>query len=299
MTNALRKAFGELNITWPKLIIWAVIAGLYTGLMAMLPAARDTSFADISISFEVWILFGILIIMNSKTAVESAAKCFVFFLISQPIVYLVQVPFNVMGWGIFVYYKGWFIWTLLTIPMGFIGWDIKKEKWWGLVILGAMMAFLGFHYMGFLREAFTYFPQHLLSAIFCAVTLVIYPFAIFRDEKIRKAGIIIAIIMLILFTAIAVMGGHNYYETDLLMSGESNPEFDDTCTAEFADPSYGDLSIEYEQGLETYKLHAVFKKQGETQFTLTDIEGNEYIYDLQIGRNTYNIKLADSDEWRY
>ena len=65
MTNALRKAFGELNITWPKLIIWAGIAGLYTGLMAMLPAARDTSFADISISFEVWILFGILIIIKS------------------------------------------------------------------------------------------------------------------------------------------------------------------------------------------------------------------------------------------
>ena len=89
MTDTFRKCFGELNITWPKLIIWAIIAGVYTGIMAMIPAARDTSFADISITFEVWILFGILIIMNSKTAVESALKCFVFFLISQPIVYLV------------------------------------------------------------------------------------------------------------------------------------------------------------------------------------------------------------------
>lgn len=299
MTNALRKCFGELNITWPKLIIWAVIAGVYTGVMAMIPAARDTSFADISISFEVWILFGILIIMNSKTAVESALKCFVFFLISQPLVYLTQILIGSADWSLFVYYKGWFIWTLFTIPMGFIGWYIKKEKWWGLVILGAMMVFLGFHYSGFLREAFTYFPHHLLSAIFCAVTLFLYPFAIFRDPKIRKAGLIIALIIFMGFTALSVLGGHNYYETDLMAAGDGNPEFDESCTAEFTDPSFGDLDIRYEEGLEEYMLHVTFKKQGDAQFILTDVNGEEHLYDVKIGRNTYNIKPADSDEWRY
>ena len=44
----MKNLFGELNLTWPKLIIFAIIAGLYTGLMAFLPQARDTSFADIS-----------------------------------------------------------------------------------------------------------------------------------------------------------------------------------------------------------------------------------------------------------
>ena len=52
MTAKLRKLFGGLNLTWPRLIVFAVIAGVYTGLMALLPAAKDTSFADISISFE-------------------------------------------------------------------------------------------------------------------------------------------------------------------------------------------------------------------------------------------------------
>lgn len=88
-----------MNVTWPRLILFAVAAGVYTGIMALLPIARDTSFADISISFEVWVLFGILLIVNGKTPLDSALKCFVFFLISQPLVYLVQVPFSDRGWG--------------------------------------------------------------------------------------------------------------------------------------------------------------------------------------------------------
>ncbi len=41
---------------------------------------------------------------------------FFFFLISQPLIYLLQVPFSSMGFELFIYYKYWFIWTLLTIP---------------------------------------------------------------------------------------------------------------------------------------------------------------------------------------
>ena len=46
----------------------------------MLPIAKDTSFADISMTFEWWVLFGVFIIMNSKSAKDSALKCVVFFL---------------------------------------------------------------------------------------------------------------------------------------------------------------------------------------------------------------------------
>ena len=46
----MQKLFGKLNITWWKLILFAVICGVYTGIMALLPMAKDTSFQDISIS---------------------------------------------------------------------------------------------------------------------------------------------------------------------------------------------------------------------------------------------------------
>ena len=109
MEKLIRKLFGGLNLTWPKLIIAAVIAGVFTAVMALIPALHYTSFNAITVSFEVWILFGILIIMNSKSNLDSALKCFVFFLISQPLVYLIQVPFSQLGWQLFGYYRTWFI----------------------------------------------------------------------------------------------------------------------------------------------------------------------------------------------
>ena len=89
--------------------------------MALVPALHDTSFHTIAVTLEVWILFGILIIMNSRSNLDAALKCFVFFLISQPLVYLIQVPFSPLGWQLFGYYQFWFIWTLLCFPMGFVG----------------------------------------------------------------------------------------------------------------------------------------------------------------------------------
>ena len=105
----IKKLFGEINLSWTRLIIFSVIAGVYTAIMALIPALKYTSFHDIVVSFEVWILFGIIIIMNSKSAKESALKCFIFFLISQPLVYLIQVPFSNEGFRIFRYYNYWFM----------------------------------------------------------------------------------------------------------------------------------------------------------------------------------------------
>ena len=63
-----------------KLIISAIMVGIYTALMALIPTLKHTSFHDITVTFEVWILFGIIIIMNSKSAVDLALKCLIFFL---------------------------------------------------------------------------------------------------------------------------------------------------------------------------------------------------------------------------
>ena len=288
----MKKLFGGLNLTWPKIILMAVLAGAYTALMALLPAAKDTSFADISISFEVWILFGILIITNSKTPVESALKCFVFFLISQPLVYLIQVPFSQLGWGIFVYYKYWFIWTLFTLVMGYVGWYMRREKWWSLVILGAMLVLLAYHYSGFLREAISFFPNHLLSAIFCAVTMLVYPLGIFEKKPLRVAGVIVSVVLLVAATVLVLAAGKTAYETDILANGGRGATFDDTYTVELADPDYGTVDIRYEEGIEDYMVHAAFTKTGTTQIILTAPDGTQQIFDIDIGRDTYDIRPA-------
>ena len=75
------KLFGGINLTWRKVIIAAVIAGVITAVIAIIPQLRYTSFIGITVTFEVWVLFGIIIIMNSKSNLDSALKCFVFFLL--------------------------------------------------------------------------------------------------------------------------------------------------------------------------------------------------------------------------
>ena len=144
----MKKLFGGINLTWKKVIIFAIITAVYTALMAILPFTKDTSFRDIAIMFEWWILFGIIIISNSKSPLDSALKCFVFFLISQPLVYLIQVPFSSMRWSLFGYYRYWFYWTLACLPMGYIGYYIKKKNWLSIIILSPMIMALVFLGLG-------------------------------------------------------------------------------------------------------------------------------------------------------
>lgn len=267
----MKKLFGGINMTWKKVILFAILCGVYTGVMALIPATKDTSFRDISISFEWWILFAILIIVNSKTPLDSALKVFVFFLISQPLVYLVQVPFSPDGFGLFRYYPAWFEWTLLTFPMAFVGHYMKRDKWWGLLILAPMLLFLGFHYLGFFGEAVHFFPNHLLSALFCAVTLIVYPLFIFRDKRIRIAGLILSILILIAASVYGVLDQRSHtYDTSLLSSGGEicAVDYDDSYKVYLEDPSFGDVHIGYEENIESYLVYASFKKTGDTVLVL-------------------------------
>lgn len=292
----VRKFFTQTNLTWKKIIIFAVIAGVYTGITATLPFAQNTSLADISVSFEWWVLFGIFIILNSKSALDSALKCFVFFLISQPLVYLVQVPFCSDGWSIFGNYKMWFIWTLLTFPMGFIGHYMKKGKWWGLLILAPMLLLVGVHYYEFLNSTITCFPYHLFSAVFCAATVLLYPVITFENKKIKYIGLSIAAAILIVATVFAVTGKHEFYTTNILTSAESGEEyFDDSYTVSLADESYGKVSIVGNDEFGVYTVHAEFKRPGKTQLILTSPDGRKTVYTLTVAKNTYDLELAERD----
>ena len=285
----MKKLFGEINLTWKKLIIFSIIAGVYTGVMAMLPIAENTSLEDISISFEVWILFGILIIMNSKSAKDSALKCFVFFLISQPLVYLVQVPFSNLGWGILNYYRNWIVWTMLTIPMGFIGYYMKKDKLWGLLILVPMLIFLGIHYSNFLGETIYYFPFHLLSCLFCFFTILVYPIVIFENKRIRITGVVIGILIILVMSFIPLSKGTVYNTIVLVNDGSAGAVFDDSYKVYLKDSKFGNVHIEYDESLDDYEVVAEFKRGGKTVLILEDSKGNKTEYDLDIKRDKYDI----------
>ena len=283
----MKKIFGGINLTWPKVIMLAIITGIYTAIMAMLPIAKDTSFSDLTVTFEVWIFFGIFIIMNSKSAKDSALKCFIFFLISQPLVYLVQDLINHSNL-FFTFYRFWILWTIACIPMGFVGYYMKKDKWWGLLILVPMLLLTGEECAGYLSKTIFSFPRHLLTTIFCMSALIIYPLAIFNNKKVKTVGVIISGIFIILIVLVCIINPP-IYSTYILSNGD-NYQFDDSYSAYLLDKKYGDLSIECEDETEDCMIHAEFKKAGETELILESSDGKKIVFDISIRRDTYTIK---------
>ncbi len=274
-------------MTWPKILLFAVVTGVYTALVCIIPQLKDTSLHTIAVTMEVWILFGIMIIMNAKSNLDSALKCFVFFLISQPLVYLLQVPFSWQGWNLFQYYKYWFVWTLLCFPMGFIGYYIKKDKWWGYLILFPMILLTASSYATYLAYFTFCRPCYILISFFCAGAMLLYPNVLFHNKKIRLIGTIISALLIVGITINTFI--HPFiYDTDFGMTvdGESLTQ---AYTVSLADPKYGDVSVEYHESLDSYMVHGDFTKKGKTELIVQTPDGKTVRYDFVIGFQTYEI----------
>ncbi len=288
----MKKIFGGINLTWPKVITMAIIIGVYAGAMALLPIAINTSFTDLNVTFEIWIFFGIFIIMNSKSAKDSALKCFIFFLISQPLIYLIQDVVN-HSHLFNTYYRYWFMWTIACLPMGYIGYYMKKDKWWGLLILTPMLILLSGEYSRYLSQTMFSFPRHLLTAIFCTVTLIIYPMFIFNNKKVKISGLVISVLLIVIMSVMCIIKPP-VYDTYIASNGERY-KFDDTYKVYLTDKKYGDLSIEYVDSVEDWMIHAIFKKAGQTELVLESPTGEKKVYSITIKRDTYKIEAKNND----
>lgn len=284
----MKKIFGGINLTWIMVIISAVVIGISVGLLNSVPALRDTTITDIATYFDFWIFFGLFIVMNSKSNMDSALKCFVFFLISQPLIYLAEVPFNSLGWGLFVYYRNWLIWTILTIPMGYIGYYIKKDKWYSFLILIPLLILLGGGINTTITNFKYSFPKHTINLLFIIASFIMYPILLFNDKKIKYIGLIISITIMIIFGFGPAVSSSTYDTT--VKCSDDNIVFDNTYKAYLEDDNFGSLSISYNKNIEEYCIDASFKKQGDTRVVLEDSNGNKQYYDLSIGKNTFSIK---------
>ncbi len=279
-----RKIFGGLKLDWSRIVIFAIVMGIYTALMAML-APDGSSFHDIAVTVEWWVLPAILIIANSKKPLDAALYTFVFFLISQPLVYLIQVPFNEMGWGLLKYYGYWFVITLLTFPGAYLGWFIKKEKWYAGLILSVMTVLLlvtGFGYISSFAESF---PNHLLSAIYCFGIVPILIFGILKDKKakivassISGATIIVSVAFMIIMRPFELYSNNFIKDNGIEFVGEP---YISTFTGE----ARGDVEIIEAEGDYNFKFSGIVKKQ--YSFTVSDDESEysfAYYYDTDAGK---------------
>lgn len=289
LKNFFAKIFGGLNITWPRLIIAAIIIGVVVGTLMTLPFLKDTSFQDIGISFECWILFGIIIIVNSKTPLDAALKCFIFFLISQPLIYLVQVPFYSDGFGIFNYYGRWFIWTLCTLPMGFIGYYIKRGNLLSSLILATMTSFLAVLGVDYIHRFASIFPNHLLTIVFCFALIPCLIFAILKGAKERIVAFVITLIAAI---AIIFYVGNSVYELSTAVNpADYGLSVDSGWTAKIEGAAPGEVAIEEVE--DQYYLSITIEASKDYDVTLRSDTGEEYRYDVIYDAETGGVRLAE------
>ena len=294
----LHKIFGGLNFTWPKTIAFAIILGIYTAIVAML-VPDGNSVHDIAATLEWWVLPAILIIVNCQKPIDAALKVFVFFLISQPLVYLIQVPFNQMGWGLFGYYPYWFNITLLTFPAGFIGWFIKKDKWYSGLILASMTALLTIIGIGFIHGFADSFPNHLITTFYCFSIIPIFIFGIFHKWQPRVITAVATLIVAIIFAIMLAFGNeafetyrNSYSGTDgaiLDLKFGANPE-----VTTWSGTSKGKVII-IDAGDGAYALKLIGNKGADYYFEITDDSEKEYKFHYYFSKEGNTVILEQAE----
>lgn len=211
----LKLFFTQTDMHWRRVLLMAVVSGIVVGILAMIPFLDDTSLEDPSVLFDVWFLFAVFIVVNCKTWWQAALKCFVFFLVSQPIIYLVQVPFFDRGWEIFQYYRRWFYFTLLTLPGAAIAYLVKKKNWLSVAVLSVATGYLAYACIYYLRIVLTRFPRHLLSCIFCLALALFFVFTLLEKKSHRTAALAVIAAVLIASLLLTAPSASGYAEIEL------------------------------------------------------------------------------------
>ena len=200
--KTLRKLFFGLEMTWVKTVIFALLTAFLTAGVLMIPGLKGTSFVNIGTTFECWILFALIVILNCNGFWEAGLKVFLFFLISQPLIYLLQVP--TVGWEIFRYYPRWALWTVACLPGGMIAWRVKKGDLLSGFILSVATASLAAMSVWFFGQTLNAFPHQLVSSLFCLVLAFGFPFVLLQKRGPRAAALAVTLAALIVAAVLSL-----------------------------------------------------------------------------------------------
>ncbi len=261
----MRKLFFNTKMTWLRVIIFAIAAAILTAALLIIPFTRDTSLSYIGVYPECWILFALIIIMNCEKPLEAGLKTLVFFLISQPLIYLLQVPFSSLGWELFGYYPRWFIATLLCFPGAMIAWFVKKDNVLSALILSVATAFLAaesmYFYNGFLKAP----PHGIFAAVFCAALAVVLIFVLLKNALGRIIACVITLLAAVAMCVFLNLGGSGSSVSYALEPGH---EWELT---ESGGDYVGDVTVDGET------LSVTAENYGKMEVTVVNEDGEEII----------------------
>lgn len=273
----IKDIFFNYELTWKRLIIFSIICGVITGIIPLIKIFNDTSIHNISECFEMWILLAMFAILNSKKPLEAGLKTFVFFLISQPLCYLVQVPFYTGGFEIFQFYKTWFYFTLLTFPGGIVAFYTKKENYLSVFILSLAFLLLGYEFNIHLNTLLTSFPHQLLAILFILTECILFINIIFNDKK--KRIILYIIYALIIMSFYLIVHHEKEIEALSMIQLDENVTYNVVNNNESVDVSF-----------DNNFLNIIGHENGVFEIELVDSNNNSTIYIFTVEDGIGNIE---------
>ena len=197
--NALRKIFFETKMTWKRVILLAIGSAILTAAVLLIPGIKETSASYLGVTPEAWFVFALIIVMNCEKPLEAAVKTFVFFLISQPLIYLIQVPFYDRGWEIFMYYPYWLKITMLTLPGAVIAWFVKKDNIVSALIMAVATGFIGIVLVGSGFTVVQNFPGELIRTVFCLLEILLFIFVLLKNKRSRIVCAALTLAVMVVF----------------------------------------------------------------------------------------------------
>lgn len=292
----LKKIFGNFHLTWKFLIIFSIVIGVIVGILNRIPFLQNTSFQDIAIWLDMWIILAIFVIVNCKSSKEAVAKCFVFFLISQPLIYLTEIIINLINKNgdftyLFVLYfrnyyigAGWLFATFLTIPGAFIAYQIKKNNILSSLILSVATIYLSFVGAKGLVDTISNFPYHLINNLICLIMSYVLIFVILEKKKPRYIAIVLTFIGMLAGLGVALfLNSKPAYAYELL---EIKPRVE---IVDYIIENENIVNIEKGDSND-YVILKSSKEKGETEIKLIDKEENEYRYLITVDSKKMEIK---------
>jgi len=279
--KTLKKIFLETEMTWKRVIVFSLVCGIVTGLLMLPDFLDDTSLQMPGISYEFWIFFALYIALNCDKPFEAGLKTFVGFVISQPVIYLAQVPFSEYGWQLMRYYPSWIIPTILTFPGGAVAWFTKKGNLLSAFILSIANAILCTFLPFSVSTVIESFPHMLLTTLFMAGEILVFTLLLLPKKRERVLAFAIAAIVLAIFTWKTVTPSQAY-STYTVMGLEGDAPFE-----VISEEPLFQVSIDGENMHINYHPYEL-EDPGSAVIRYRDAAGTEYEIPLEYGDGQCN-----------
>ena len=292
-----KKSLLKKPFSWGFVVLFSVVIGVVVGVLDCIPALYDTSFTDPALTFDVWIPLAIFIVLGGKNTLDAALKCFVFFLISQPVIYLVEIAHD-FWWGggvlselfhqYFVNYylgAGWLAWTALTLPGGAIAYQVKRDNVLAAVILSvATGGLVGLGMNNVFNVLPSAFPRHLLSTIFCIGMAFALCFLVLKKKTPRTVALTITAVTAVALAAMLLLFSGK--PVDSMQIYDVGPKTAVSC--EIMDKAIAEAELNDDNSLVIHTSEAI----GNTVITVIYDDGTTADFLVTVDSHNLNIEEA-------